>query len=241
MSTDQAPAPLSAPVTLAGMAEGVRLTLPMTPGVIFFAGAFGAAAAEKGLGLFEATFMSFAVYAGASQLIALELWKPVWTFADMAAVWLVVFAVNLRLVLMGAALQPWLSRMPNGQPYGALATLTDANFVIGSRYRSGGGEDAGVFLGSGLFLWAVWTLATIPGHMAGLVLAEPRRFGLDLIMPIIFTIMAVGLFKRARDAMVWPIAAGFAVAASLALDGFWFIIVGAVAGSLAAGALRGHG
>lgn len=238
MAASPPPEKAPVPLTAAGMLEGVRLTLPLLPGTIVFAAAFGSAAAGKGLSLVEATLMSLLVYAGAGQLLGLELWPRGWSVSALAAMVAVVVAVNLRFLLMSAALQPWLSRLPHGSAYLALSSLTDANFVIGSRYRAGGGEDAGVFIGAGLFMWVVWTLATVPGHMLGEVLSDPRRFALDLVMPLTFTSMAVGMFRLKRDRLAWPIAAAAAVTTSLLVEGYWFIIAGAVAGSIAAGALR---
>ena len=223
------------------MLEGARLSVPMLPGVLVFAAAVGAASAEKGLTLGQAVLMSFSVYAGASQLLALQLWPQVWTTAAIAAMVLVTMAVNLRFVLMGAALQPWLSRSPAGMPYLGLASLTDANFIVGSRYHADGGDDAGVFLGCGLFMWLVWTLATIPGHTLGHMLTDPKRLGIDMVMPLVFTAMAVGLFRIRRDRLVWPIAGAVSVVTAQLTSGYWFIIAGAVAGSLAAGAFRGRG
>ena len=242
-SPTPSPVPIaSAPAgfSLAGMAEGVRLSMPMLPGLLIGAAAVGAAAAERGLTLGEATALSAFVYAGASQLLALQLWPQAWTPSALLALAAVVFAVNLRLVLMGAALQRYLATgLPRGAPYLALASLTDANFLIGSRYSAGGG-DTGVFVGAGLFMWSIWIAATIPGHMLGYMMTDPKRFGLDLITPLLFTVMAVGLFKAKRDRMVWPIAAGVAVATAELVSGYWFIIVGALAGSIAAGLFRHH-
>ena len=148
---------------------------------------------------------------------------------------------NLRMLLMGAALQPYLSRgLPRGTPYLALSMLTDASFVVSSRYAAGGGRDAGVFLGSGLSMWVIWVAATVPGHMLGHVLADPRRLGLDLITPLLFTVMAVGLFRARRDRLVWPLAAVVAVIVAQFVEGYWFIIAGALTGSLAAGVFRRH-
>ncbi len=238
MTPSSPPQTRPVPITPAGMIEGARLSVPLLPGVIVFAAAFGGASAEKGLTLVETTLMSLLVYAGAGQLLALELWPRTWSTGALTAMVAVVVAVNLRFLLMSAALQPWLSRMPRGSAYLALASLTDANFIIGSRYHAKGGEDAGVFIGAGLFLWIIWTLATIPGHMLGGILSDPRRFGLDMIMPLIFTSMAVSMFRIRRDRLAWPIAAGVALGTSLVIDGYWFIVVGALAGSIAAGLFR---
>lgn len=227
-----------APVTLAGMIEGARLCVPLLPGILIFAAALGAASAEKGLTLGEATLMSFAVYAGASQLLALQLWPQTFTPAAIAAIVVVTMAVNLRFLLMAASLHPWLSRAPSGPVHLGLACLTDANFIVGSRYHANGGEDAGVFVGAGLFMWLIWTLATVPGHLLGYLLTDPRLLAVDMILPLTFTAMAVGLFRVRRDRLVWPIAAVCAFVAERLISGYWFIIVGAIAGSLAAGFLR---
>jgi predicted branched-subunit amino acid permease len=58
--------------TWRGTLEGMRLTLPIVPTVCCFAGAIGAAAAEKGVSLFEATLMTAFVYAGVSQFVAIQ-------------------------------------------------------------------------------------------------------------------------------------------------------------------------
>lgn len=232
--------PERATLTRAGVAEGARLTLPLFPGVFVFAAAFGAAAAQKGLGLFEALAMSCFVFAGASQLVALELWTADWTAWAVLAVTAVTAAVNLRLFLMSAAMRPWLAELPStGVRYGVLTTLTDANWLIAMRYRAEGGRDLGIFLGAGLALWALWTVATAPGWFLGALIDDPKRFGLDLILPIFFASMIVPLWHRGRDALVWIVTAIVAVAAHHLVGGYWFIVVGALAGSVVA-AVRHH-
>lgn len=233
-----APSPPRVPCTFAGMVEGARLTVPLLPGTLVFAAAVGATSAEKGLTLGQAVFMSLSVYAGASQLLGLQLWPQVFSLAAIAAIVVVTMAVNLRFLLMGASLQPWLSRGPAGPVHVGLAALTDANFVVASRYHAQGGQDAGVFIGAGLFMWVIWTLATIPGHALGHLLTDPKRFAIDMVMPLTFTAMSVGLFRLRRDRLAWPVAAGVAVVTAQLADGYWFIVTGALAGSLAAGVLR---
>jgi predicted branched-subunit amino acid permease len=227
--------PERATLTRAGLAEGVRLTLPLLPGVIVFSAAFGAAAAQKGLGLVEALAMSGFVFAGASQLVALEMWPTDWTVWAVLAVTAVTAAVNMRLFLMSAALRPWLAELPApGTRYVALATLTDANWLIGMRYRAEGGGDLGIFLGAGLLLWAIWLIATAPGWFLGALIDDPKRFGLDLILPIFFAMMIVPLWRGGRDKLAWVVTGIVAVAVHVLAGGYWFIVAGALAGSLVA-------
>ncbi len=170
--------------------------------------------------------------------MGLQLWQPVFSASGLAAVVVVVLAVNMRLLLMSAALYPTLSRLPPWAAYLSLTSLTDANFVIASRHQAVGKRDAGYFLGAGLFLWIVWVLSIIPGHQLGNLMADPRRFGLDLIMPLIFTTHLPGMIKLKRDMLVLPVAACTALAFSYLVEGYWFIVAGALVGSLLAGVMR---
>jgi predicted branched-subunit amino acid permease len=224
-----------ATLTREGMLHGAGLSAPLFPGVVVFAAAFGTVAAQKGLTIWEAMAMSGLVFAGASQLVALELWTEDWTAWAILAITGVTAAVNLRFLLMSASLRPWLSELPSpARRYGVLATLTDANWLIAMTYRAEGGRDLGVFLGAGLSLMVVWTVATAPGWLLGALIADPSRYGLDLVLPIFFALMIVPLWKEGRDALAWTVTGIVAVGAYLLLGGYWFIVLGALAGSVAA-------
>ncbi len=221
--------------SLAGLAEGARVTLPLLPGTCVFAAAFGTIAAQKGLTFFEALFMSGAVYAGASQLVALEAWPDRITLGATAAVVLVTVIVNLRCVLMSASLRPWLGTLPAWQSYPALFFTTDSQWLIGMRYRAEGGSDAAVFLGSGLIMWPLWVASTGLGYWLGALVVDPKRFGFDLILPVFFAALLVPLWRGPRRAAAWAIAGAVALLVAGLVPGWWFIAVGALAGSIAAG------
>jgi predicted branched-subunit amino acid permease len=71
--------------SLAGLSEGARLIAPLLPGTCAFAAAMGTIAAQKGLSALEIGAMSFFTYAGASQLLALEVWPQHWSFRRLRA------------------------------------------------------------------------------------------------------------------------------------------------------------
>ncbi|MGL4729301.1 MAG: AzlC family ABC transporter permease, partial [Bosea sp. (in: a-proteobacteria)] len=231
--TPQTDTASSAPViTLAGVVRGVMLFMPLLPGVIIFAMAFGAAAAAKGLTLFEATAMSAFVYAGLSQMIALENWKPEWTAAGLLGLAFVTGAVNGRMALQGASLQSWLVQWPRRVNYPQLFFLTDANWLIAERERAADRNDLGVMIGAGVGLWVVWVIATIPGHLAGSLMDDPRRFGLDLLLPVYFAAMLVPVWKGPRLIAPWAVAAIVSIAAAQLIGGYSYVILGALAGAL---------
>ena len=69
-----------------------------------FALAFGAAAAQKGLSLGETLGLSAFVYAGASQMVGLEIWQKAWTPSTILTIMTVTAIVNARMILLGATL-----------------------------------------------------------------------------------------------------------------------------------------
>lgn len=226
-----------APITGAGMRLGVRKVSVLMPGIVVFAVAFGAAAAAKGLSLLETLSMSAFVYAGVAQLVSLELWRPEWSWGAIVGVAVVTATVNARMVLQGASLQPWFAKYPKTLNAFNLFFFTDANWLIGTRYQAEGGRDLGVLVGAGLALWLVWVVATGGGYMLGALVSDPRRYGIDLVMPIFFAAMIVPLWRGRRGMVPWVVAGLVALVTAKLVDGYAFIIVGSLAGAVT-GAFR---
>ncbi|HEU6441128.1 MAG TPA: AzlC family ABC transporter permease [Microvirga sp.] len=219
--------------SLAGLRSGARAALPAFPGFIMFSAAFGTAAAQKGLSLGEAMGLSVFVYAGASQMVALEIWQQVWTPSTILTLMTVTAVVNSRMILLGATLQPWLRHEPVARSALNLFLLTEAGWIIGTRYHNEGGRDVGVLLGTGLILWVVWQIATITGYFVGALVPQPRAFGLDMVMPIFFSIMLVPLWKGARPAAPWLVAGVVSFVTHALVPGYGYIVAGALAGVIA--------
>jgi predicted branched-subunit amino acid permease len=211
---------------------GARWISVLMPGVAVFAVAFGAAAAAKGLSLYEAMLMSTTVYAGVAQLVAMELWRPEWSWGAIVGLAAVTATVNGRMVLQGASLQPWLAQYPRALNAMHLFFFTDANWLVAARYRAEGGNDLGVMFGSGVVLWAAWVAMTGLGYGLGALVADPRAYGIDLVMPIFFASMIVSLWRGKRAAVPWVVAGLVALLAAKLIDGYLFIVVGSLSGAL---------
>jgi 4-azaleucine resistance transporter AzlC len=229
--------PPSPPWTLAGFNLGMRLALPVLPAMIAFGLATGATAARKGFSFVDNLVMNVFVYAGMSQLVAMEAWPERVTLGAMAALAVLMIIVNARMLLMGAALYPWLQASPPSRVYPTLHLLTDPSWIVALRYRAGGGADAGVLLGSSVLMAVCWVAATCVGHVGGMLIADPRRYGIDLVMPIFFAAMLIPLWRGSRRAVAWIVAGVVAVAVHQLAGGWWFIVAGAVAGSVVGGFL----
>jgi predicted branched-subunit amino acid permease len=167
--------PLSARVTWQSFQAGAwRMVLPGLASLPFGIG-FGVAAAQKGLSAFETTLMSFTVFAGTSQMVALAA---------------SVFVANLRYFVMGAALQPYLPHLPWYVQPPVWHVTVDQNWAVNiAEYRRGHG-DLGKFFGGGFVMACIWSGSTLLGHLAaGGLLADPttaRRLGLDFVGVAVF-------------------------------------------------------
>ena len=217
--------------TLAGLRAGAAMTFPLMPGVIVFGLAIGALSAQKGLTLFQSWALTSFLNGGAAQIVGYQVWPQIWTPAALIAVVGVVTTVNLRFLLMGASLRPWMHALPAPFVYASHTILTDLNWSLAMGYRARGGRDVGVLIGAGLFAWVVWSVSVVPGWLMVSFVADPKRYGLDLMMVVMFSTMCVPVLKRARRLAPFVAAAAVGLAVGFLFDGFWFIIAGALAGA----------
>ena len=223
--------------SLHGVREGVMAMVPALPGVAVFGVAFGALAAERGLTTIETVLMSGIVFAGVSQIASMELWSPIVTPALVLTMAITTLVINLRMLLMGASMRPWLASAPPLQVYPGLYILTDTNWVATLRYRREGGSDAGYLFGSGLAIWLTFVPSTAIGQLFGVLIADPRPYGVDMILPLYFVALLAPMFESTRRSLPWAIAGIVAIAVQYVLPGFWYIIAGTLAGALAGGFL----
>jgi predicted branched-subunit amino acid permease len=218
----------------AGLLEGARSIVPLLPGITTFGMAFGALAAQKGFSLLEAVAMTGLVYAGMSQFVAVQSWPDVLTPSSIAALMLLTATVNVRFFLIGASLRPWLGTLPAWQIYPPLTISTDTGWLLATRYRDRGGADASYFVGGLIVTYFVWTLAAVPGYLLAERIANPKTFGIDLLVPAFFAAFLIPSWRGVQRAIPWVISGIVAVAVDWLTPGYWFIIAGAVAGSVSA-------
>jgi predicted branched-subunit amino acid permease len=167
----------------------------------------------------------------------MEVWPDTLNAAAIGALALVCATINARMLLITASLHPWLGGLPPWKIYPALHFAVDPGWLIAMRYRAEGGTDIGVFFGSSAILALAWMSSATVGHLAGALIADPRRYGIDLVMPVFFAAMLIPLWRGARRSVAWLIAGAVALAVQQLLGGWWFIVAGAVAGSVAGGLL----
>lgn len=223
------------PFTADGIRRGMRATVPMSVSVATYGIVFGMLARQVGVTLPENILMNVFVFAGAAQTAALDGWSyPLPVFSIV----MTVLLINLRLLLIGASVRPWIGQLPPGRAYPLLHILADEGWAIAMNARRHGERDIGFFVGANLLVALAWLPAVIAGHLAGGQLGDPAAVGLDFAFTAVFAAMLFGGYRGRFDLVPWTVAAVSALLGSWLLPGTWYVLLGGIAG-FAAGAWRG--
>ncbi|MDB5522006.1 MAG: AzlC family protein [Tardiphaga sp.] len=218
----------------AAIRPGIVAIGPMLPGTLAFGMAFGALCAQKNFSLAEVQLMMVFVYGGLSQFVAVQSWPDLLTPGSIATLALLTMTVNIRFALMTATLRPWFGSLPSWQAYPAMLFVTDGGWLAAMRYREHGGANAMFYLAGALVLYLLWAVAAIPGYLLAEQLTDPKKYGVDLVMPAFYAAMLVPAWKGPRRAIPWLVSGGVALAVHYLVPGWWFIIAGALSGAISA-------
>lgn len=217
-----------------GIKTGVRRSIPIALSVFTYGVSFGVLARQAGLSLVESFLMSSLVFAGASQFVVLEMWtSPL----PIIAIIFTTFAINLRHILMSAAISPWFFKIPAWKAYSCLFFLNDETWALTIGESTKGKPIAGFFLGSGLTVFIAWVSATVIGQNLGSAIADPASWGLDFAFTAVFIALLFFLWQGKRNLLPWTVAAIAAIVTARWTTGQWYILLGGLAGSFV-GAIR---
>jgi predicted branched-subunit amino acid permease len=142
--------------------------------------------------------------------------------------------VNLRHLLMSAAIGPHMGRFGPRQSYFALFFLADEIWAVALRRAAEGRLTPAYYFGQALPFYVSWIFWSTLGNVLGSAIADPRRYGFDYAFVAVFLVILFG-FCRNRASLI-PIAVS-AICALLAwkfLPGVWYIFIGGIAGTAAA-------
>jgi predicted branched-subunit amino acid permease len=215
--------------------EGALKALPVIISAGPFAILFGAVAVANGQTVAEAALMSATVYAGASQLVGIEL------FGQAVPMWVVVLsilAVNFRHILYSAALTPFIDHFTLPQKLLSFFLLTDPQFAEAvARGESGKEVSFPWYFGFGAMIYVPWVAMSAVGGALGSVIGNPADYGIDVLLPIYFLGLVLGFRKRGNFLLIVTVSAVVSVAAQHVVGTPWHISVGALAGVLLAALL----
>ncbi len=214
---------------------GFRSVLPIISGIIPFGAVMGSAFSEAKLSFFQAMLMNMTVYAGASQLAAVDLMKL------NAAVFVVVITgliINLRFLLYSAAMSTYLKDASPLIKFLCAFSLTDQSYAAmsGNQEKFKTNEEATQFyLGTAACMTLTWHLSVMAGFIFGNF--APSSLALDFAIPLSFvallvptirdrTHLTVALFSAGLSLLFYslPLKTGLMVTALLSIAIAWVLI-----------------
>jgi 4-azaleucine resistance transporter AzlC len=218
--------------------SAVRDILPLAAGVSVYGLAFGLLAAQAGLTTLQVGVMGGIVFAGGSQIVAVE---RLVAGAGATAALVAGIALNLRLILVAASIRDVYAGRPIWQLLLGAHMTTDENWALLLSERAKG-RDLGYWylVGGGMCLIVVWVAATVAGILFATAIPEPKALGMDFAFTAAFIAIARSLWRGRRDLVPW-VTSGLVVMVSLAsgrIDPSWALVLGGVAGAVVAGMMR---
>ena len=193
--------------------------------------AFGIIAISLGFSNSQAVACSAIVLAGAGQFIALSLMK---TGEGIIAVLAATTIVNLRYVLFGATLSPYLRGMPLRYQTLLGFTLTDETFAVNISDRRAGLSTGASMVGVGAIAWVGWVTGTFLGATATGLIGDPTRWGVEFAMPAMFTALFIALAEDRRHVIIGVLAGVITIALpalrhiSFEIPAAWHIVIASV-------------
>ncbi|WP_227355349.1 AzlC family ABC transporter permease [Haladaptatus salinisoli] len=212
--------------------SGVRVSLPITLGIVPFGTVAGVAAVSVGIPAVHALAMSVVIFAGASQLAAVEL---IGKSAPAAVIVLTVLIINLRMMMYSASIAPHFERLSTRWKAALSYLLTDQAYAV-SLVEFESDETTNrrwYYLGVAAPLWVTWQAATVAGILLGANV--PAGWHLDFAIPLVFLAVLVPAVTD-RPTVVAALVGG---TTAVAADGLPFdlgLVVAAIVG-IAAGLL----
>ncbi|WP_225333433.1 AzlC family ABC transporter permease [Halomicrobium urmianum] len=213
----------------ADLRRGVRDVAPLLLGMIPFGFVVGIAAANAGLDLVQAVGMSAVVFAGASQLAALDLLA---SDAPLAVVVVTAGVVNLRMLMYSASIATYFRAFSMRWRAGLAFLLTDPAYALSiAAFRTDESIDRrAYYLGAAVTLWVIWQVTTVAGVVLG---AEvPDALALDFTVPLVFLALTTSAVED-RPTAVAAVVGGPAATVSGGLPLDVGLLVGASLGVVA--------
>lgn len=203
--------------TRSDLQAGFLATLPVALGCAPFGIAYGAIAAST-LHLWQTSLMSMTLFAGTAQFVAASM------LAQGASFWPILLTcalVNLRLVLLSAAMAPKMQGASKGLRLLAAQALTDESFAVSmASFRAA--ERQPVFLvGSGLAIFLVWQMATVIGRIGGELV--PEGIGLEYALPASLICLLFMLVRNRRQWLVVGMSAALVLVTRRLVQDAWVL------------------
>lgn len=201
--------------------DGAKAALPIVLGYLPVGMAFGVLARKAGLTTFEVGSMSFFVYAGASQFIAIEMISKGISWVPIV---IATFFINLRHLLMSSTLSLYFkgNRL---RTLGLLsAQLTDESFAVAISNPSRISNRPYFIFGLQIVSHMAWIGGSIGGVLFG-KLIDHKEYGIPFALSSLFICLLVIQIKKILHLWVMVVAGISSIIFKWALPGNWYILL----------------
>lgn len=192
--------------------RGYRDCAPFILIVVPYSMLFGVVARDAGLDIVQTMAMAVLVIAGASQYTALALLQD---HAPVFVALLAALAVNLRMAMYSAALQPHLGHAPLGMRALMAYLMVDQAFAVAVRTYEDQPQmpqrvKVAYYMGCMLLICPFWYGGTLAGAVLGQ--AIPASLSLDFAVPVCFIALTAPLLRGMPEMVAAFVSASGAVA-----------------------------
>src|ERR687888_1608530 len=160
--------------------RGIRAAMPFAVSVCVFGISFGVLARDAGMGSVAPLVMSATTFAGSAQFAVASV---LGAGGGVAAACVAAILLNARYGPIGISASTalrggWLKRLLEAQ------LVVDESWALSN--RGGGRFDRQVLIGAGALLYAAWVGGTTVGVLAGNLIGDPNKLGMDAAFPALF-------------------------------------------------------
>ncbi len=215
--------------------SGARAIIPLAVGVAVYGLAFGLLASRAGFTWSQTGMMSALVFAGSSQIVAVERLAA---GAGVAAAFVAGVVINLRLLLITASVRDLFAGRPLWQRMLGAHLSSDENWALTLARRSQGQKAGYWFLtGAGALLLVTWVSSGVLGVVFASHIPDPETYAIDFAFTAAFIAISRSLWRGRPDAAPWAAAIGVVIVTTRfdAVDASWAIVLGGLAGAVVAG------
>ena len=207
---------------------GIKQALPIVLGYIPVGFAYGVLAQKGGLNMVNTVAMSIIVFAGSAQLIGAGL---IAAAASPFTLIFTTFVVNLRHLLMSAALSPKLAGWKKWQLALFGYELTDETFALHTMRMAKAAPAKAETFAVNVTAQSSWVLGSLLGYLAGGRIADVRPVGLDYALPAMFIALLVPQLIKPVYLLMAIVAAALSVGLQLLGYGQSHVILATVIAS----------
>jgi 4-azaleucine resistance transporter AzlC len=185
---------------------GVRAAVPLAVAVGAFAISYGVLARQAGMGVAAPLVFSLTTFAGSAQFAVVSV---LGAGGGVAAACVAALLLNARYAPIGMSVakvldKPWFKRLLEAQ------LVVDESWALSN--QGGGRFDRGILIGAGMLLYITWLVGTTIGVLAGNLIGDPNKLGLDAAFPALFFALLVGQIRSRRAAVAAVCGAAIALA-----------------------------